>query len=80
MTIPHQRIGRGRLVPNSHMGSKFMYTIIRQFIRGDESIRKDIPVPDSLGKETFLVGIFISSSELSDDSVSKFTSLVRARD
>ena len=58
MTIPHQGIGRGRLVPSSHKGSKFRYTIGRQFSRGDERIREDIPVPDSLGKETFLVGIF----------------------
>ena len=69
MTIPHQRIGRGRLVPNSHMGSKFMYTIIRQFIRGDERMREDIPVPDSLGKETFLVDIFTSSGNLKDQCV-----------
>ena len=35
MTIPHQGIGRGRLVPSSHKGSKFRYTIVRQSIRGD---------------------------------------------
>ena len=52
MTIPHQGIGRGRLVPSSHKGSKFRYTIVRQFSREDERIREDIPVPDSLGKET----------------------------
>ena len=57
MTIPHQGIGRGRLVPSSHKGSKFRYTFVGQFSRGDERIREDIPVPDSLGKETFLVGI-----------------------
>ena len=55
MTIPHQGIGRGRLVPSSHKGSKFRYTIVRQLSRGDERIREDIPVPDSLGKETFQV-------------------------
>ena len=58
MTIPHQGLGRGRLVPSSHKGSKFRYSIVRQFGRGDERIREDIPVPDSLGKEAFLVGIF----------------------
>ena len=57
MTIPHQGIGRGRLVPSSNKGSKFRYTIVRQFSRGDERIREDIPIPDSLGKETFQVGI-----------------------
>ena len=41
MTIPHQGIGRGRLVPSSHKGSKFRYTIVRQFSRGDERIRED---------------------------------------
>ena len=56
MTIPHQGLGQGRLVPSSHKGSKFRYTIVRQFSRGDERIREDIPVPDSLGKEAFLVG------------------------
>ena len=66
MTIPHQGIGRGRSVPSSHKGSKFRYTIVRQFSRGDERIREDIPVPDSLGKETFLVGIFTSSGNLKD--------------
>ena len=55
MTIPHQGIGRGRLVPSSNKGSKFRYTIVRQFSRGDERIREDIPIPDSLGKETFQV-------------------------
>ena len=66
MTIPHQRIGRGRLVPSSHKGSKFRYTIVRQISRGDERNREDIPVPDSLGKETFLVGIFTSSGNLDE--------------
>ena len=61
MTIPHQGIGRGRLVPSSNKGSKFRYTIDRQFSRGDERIREDIPIPDSLGKETFQVGIYTSS-------------------
>ena len=37
-----------------------------QFSRGDERIRVDIPVPDSLGKETFLVGVFTSSGNLKD--------------
>ena len=60
MTTPHQGIFRGRLVPSSHKGSKFRYTIVRQFSRGDERIREDIPVPDSLGNETFLVGIVTS--------------------
>ena len=63
MTIPHQGIGRGRLVPSSHKGSKFRYTIVREFSRGDERIREDIPVPDSLGKETFLVGIFTYATD-----------------
>ena len=40
--------------------------MVRQFSRGDERIREDIPVPDSLGKETFLVGIFTSSGNLKD--------------
>ena len=66
MTIPHQGIGRGRLVTSSHKGSQFRYTIVRQFSRGDERIREDIPVPDNLGKETFLVGIFTSSGNLKD--------------
>ena len=66
MTIPHQGIGRGRLVPSSHKGSKFRYTIVRQFSRGDERIREDIPIPDSLGKETFQVGIYTSSGNLKD--------------
>ena len=69
MTTRHQGIGRGRLVPSSHKGSKFRYTIVRQFSRGDERIREDIPVPDSLGKETFLVGIFTSSGNLKDQLV-----------
>ena len=62
----HQGIGRGRLVPSSHKGSKFRYTIVRQFSRGDERIREDIPIPDSLGKETFQVGIYTSSGNLKD--------------
>ena len=69
MTIPHQGIGQGRLVPSSHKGSKFRYTIVRQFRRGDERIREDIPVPDTLGKETFLVGIYISRGNLKDQRV-----------
>ena len=40
--------------------------MVPQFSRGDERIREDIPVPDSLGKETFLVGIFTSSGNLKD--------------
>ena len=64
MTIPHQGIGRGRLVPSSNKGSKFRYTIVRQFSRGDERIREDIPIPDSLGKETFQVGIYTSSGKM----------------
>ena len=63
MTISQQGIGRGRLVPSSHKGSKFRYTVVRQFSRGDERIREDIPVPDSLGKETFLVGTLNSQIE-----------------
>ena len=55
-----------KIGPSSHKGSKFRYTIVRQFSRGDERIREDIPVPDSLGKETFLVGIFTSSGNLKD--------------
>ena len=69
MIIPHQGIGRGRLVPSSHKGSKFRYTIVRHFRRGDERIREDIPVPDTLGKETFLVGIYTSRGNLKDQSV-----------
>ena len=75
-TIPYRGIVRGKLVPSSHKGSKFRYTIVRQFMmllifisqysRGDERIRENIPVPDSLGKETFLVGIFTSSGNLKD--------------
>ena len=60
----NDNIGRGRLVPSSNKGSKFRYTIVGQFSRGDERAREDIPVPDSLGKETFLVGIFTSSGNL----------------
>ena len=45
--------GRGRLVPSSHKGSEFRYTVVRQFSRGDERIKDGIPVPDSLGKEAF---------------------------
>ena len=47
----------GRLVPSSHNGSEFRYPVIRQLSRGDERIREDIPVPDSLGKEAFLIGL-----------------------
>ena len=36
------------------------------FFRGDERIREDIPVTDSLGKETFLVVIFTGSGNLKD--------------
>ena len=46
-------LGRGRLVPRSHKGSKFRYAAVRKFSRGDERIREDIPSPDSLGKEAF---------------------------
>ena len=59
-------LGRGRLVPSSHKGTKLRYAIVRQFSRGDERVREDIPVPDSLGKEAFLVGIFTSSGNLKD--------------
>ena len=51
---------------SSHKGSKFRYAIVRKFSRGDERIREDIPVPDSLGKEAFLVGIFTSRGNLKD--------------
>ena len=34
--------------------------------RGDERIREHIPVPDTLGKETFLVGIYTSRGNLKD--------------
>ena len=56
----------GRLVPSSHEGIEFRNAIIRQFSRGDERIREDIPVPDSLGKEAFLGGIFTSRGNLKD--------------
>ena len=36
-----------------HKGSKFRYTIVRQFSRGAERIREDILVPDSLGERSF---------------------------
>ena len=62
-------LGRGRLVPSSHKGSKFRDTIVRQFNRGDERIREDIPDPDSLGEEAFLVGIFTSRGNLKDHRV-----------
>ena len=58
--------GRGRLVPSSHKGSKFRYAIVRQFSSGDERIREDISVPDSLDKEALLVGIFTGSGNLKD--------------
>ena len=45
------RLGRGRLVPSSHKGSEFRYTVVRQFVRGDERIRDAIPVPDGFGEK-----------------------------
>ena len=57
-------LGRGRLVPSSHKGSEFRYAVVRQVSRGDERIREDIPVPDSLGKEAFLIGVFTSRGNL----------------
>ena len=48
-------LGRGRLVPSSHKGSESRYAVVRHFSRGDERIREDIPIPDSLG-----YGVFIS--------------------
>ena len=54
-------LGRGRLVPSSHNGIEFRYTVVRQFSRGDERIREVIPVPESLGKATFLTGVFAST-------------------
>ena len=42
----------------------FTYAVVRQFSRGDERIREDIPVPDSLGKEAFLIGVFTSRGNL----------------
>ena len=57
-------LGRGRLVPSSHKGSEFRYTVARQFSRGDERIREDIPVPDTLEKEAFLIGVFTSRGNL----------------
>ena len=59
-------LGRGGLVPSSHKGSIFRYAIVRKFSSGDERTREDIPVPDSLGKEAFLVGIFTSRGNLKD--------------
>ena len=35
-------LGRGKLVPSSHKGSEFKYTVVRQFSRGDERIREVI--------------------------------------
>ena len=66
MKIPHQGIGRGKLVARSHKGSKFRLANVRQFPREDERIREDIPVPDSLGKETFQEAIYTSSGNLKD--------------
>ena len=59
-------LGRGRLVPtcSSHKGSEFRYAVIRQFSIGDERIREDISVPDSLRKEVFLIGVFTSRGNL----------------
>ena len=55
-------LGRGRLVPSSHKGRD---AYVRHFSRGDERIREDIPVPDSLGgKEAFLIGFFASRGNL----------------
>ena len=53
-------LGRGRLVPSSQKGSEFRYAVVRQVSRGDERIWEVIPVPDGLGKEAFLIGIFTS--------------------
>ena len=57
-------LDQGRLVPSSHKGSEFRYAVARQFSRGDERIREVIPVPDCLGKEAFLIGIFTSRGNL----------------
>ena len=62
MTILHQ--GLAEEVPSSHKGSEFRYAVVRQFSRGDERIMEDIQVPDSLGKEAFLVGVFTSRGTL----------------
>ena len=59
-------LGRGRLVLSSHKGSKFRNAIVQNFSRGDKRVREDIPVPYSLGKEAFLVGIFTSIGNLKD--------------
>ena len=57
-------LGPGRLVPSSHKGTEFRYAVVRQFGRGDERNRGDIPVHDSLGKEAFLIGVFTSRGNL----------------
>ena len=44
----------GKLVPSSHERWEFRHTIIWHFSRGNQGIREVIPVPDGLGKETYI--------------------------
>ena len=57
-------LGQERLVPSSHKGSEFRYKVVRQFSGGDERIREVIPVPDSLGKDAFLICVFTNRGNL----------------
>ena len=56
MTITHQGLAEEDKSLALTREVNLDYAVVRQFSRGDDRIREDIPVPDNLGKEAFLIG------------------------
>ena len=64
MTIIHQDLWWGKLVPSSYKRSELTNRVFWSFSSRKESICKWIPISNSLGEETALVNVSISKGGL----------------
>ena len=72
------RIPTDNLIPKTRRGRN-QHSLAFQIPSASKDVYKYSFFPETIRDWNDLLESFISSSELSDDSVSKFTSLVRAR-
>ena len=57
MTVIHQDLWNGKLVPSSHQRGKPSHNILCSFSRGDDRTWKGIPISDCLKEEWALVNV-----------------------
>ena len=60
---------RGKLVPSSHQRSELSHTILCNFVRGNQRIRKGISIPNSLREEAVFISICASNGSLKSHRV-----------